>query len=164
MPNTNVDSEIRVRVETFVDDLTELIRTSAVEAVRGALTGGATAPARRGRPKASAKKPKVRKGKRIRRTTEQVEQLAASIQAHVTANSGQRLGDIAKALKVATKDARRPAFALVGAGKLKTTGQRGGTRYFAKGASTASAPKKTRKRKVAKRKVAKRKTRKGKAA
>ena len=68
-----------------------------------------------------------------------------------------------------TKDARRPAFALVDAGTLRTTGQRGGTRYFPKGRAAAKkagkkAAKKKAKRKATKKKAAKRKTKKGKAA
>ena len=62
-----------------------------------------------------------------------------------------------------TKDVRGPAFALVDDGKLKTTGQRGGTRYFAKGAGPRKAAKKATKRKATKRKAAKKKAGKSKA-
>ena len=84
--------------------------------------------------------------------------MSQAVLSHVIANPGQRLGEIALALGEATKDVRRPAFALVEAGELKTTGQRGGTRYFAKNAKASpAAPTKSKAKRKAKRKSAKRK-------
>ncbi|HED66680.1 MAG TPA: hypothetical protein ENJ09_14130 [Planctomycetes bacterium] len=160
----SIETEIQARVEAFVGDLTEMIRAAALEAVREALLGEAPAAPRRkpGRPagkkkakvtkaKSSAAPKRARKGKRVRRTAAQVEALKDKILAHVKAHPGQRLGEIAKALGLVTKDARRPAFLLVEDKMLKTTGTRGGTRYFAGGAKAAPA-KKTTKRKSKKRK------------
>ena len=164
MSKNSIDSEIRARVESFVDDLTDLIRAAAIEAVQVAIAGEQAAPRRRAAKRSGRKAAprKAKRGKRIRRTAAQVEQLGARVIAHVKKSPGQRLGEIAKALGVATKDARRPAFALLEAGQLKTTGQRGGTRYFPKGAKAAAAKtsrkKKVTKRKVTKRRAAKRKT------
>jgi len=166
-----MDAEIRDRVEAFVDDLTQLIRAAAVEAVQMALTGEQAPAGRQARGGRSTKRKaaaprKATAGKRIRRTAEQVEKLGARILAHVKQNPGQRLGDIAKALQVATKDARRPAFAHVDAGTLRTEGQRGGTRYFAGGRAAAkpAAKKKATKRKATKKKAAKRATKKRKVS
>jgi len=162
---TDIDQAIRTRVEAFVDDLTELIREAAVKSVHSAFMGGQpiTSSSGGGRAKRATRRAasgkaatrKAKSGKRIRRSTEDIQQIGAKIKDHVTANPGLRLGAIAKALGISTKDARRPAFALVENGVLKTTGQRGGTRYFPKGAFT---------KKARKHKTAKRKTRKGKAA
>ena len=140
MSSVDNDRAIRERVDAFVDDLSELIRISALEAVQEALAGAAT-PSGRSQPARAARKTARRAtpGKRIRRSSAEVEALQGKILAHVQSHPGQRLGEIAKALNLATKDARRPAFQLVESKALKTTGQRGGTRYFARGASTSAA-------------------------
>ena len=49
MSGTNINQEISSRVESFVQDLAELIRAAALESVREALGGGA-APAPAARP------------------------------------------------------------------------------------------------------------------
>jgi len=159
-----MDAKIRELVDAFVGDLTVLIREAALESVQEALAGGAVAP-RRGRKKAAKKA--AGKAKRIRRTAADVEELGNAILAYVGKHPAQRLGDIAKALGVETKDARRPAFALLDEGKLKTTGQKGGTRYFAKGtvpkaAAAKKATKNTAKKKTTKKKAVKSKAKKAK--
>jgi len=68
--------------------------------------------------------------KRVRRSTEDLERLRGEVLVAVQRDPGKRLGEIAKALGIETKDARRPAFDLVGGGELRTEGERGGTRYF----------------------------------
>jgi len=159
MAKSNIASEIKTLVDTFVGNLTEMIRTSALQSVQEALAGEQVARAPRSR-KAPTTPKKAAKGKRVRRSAAQVEQLGNTIQAHIRKNPGQRLGEIASALGVETKDARRPAFALIEEGKLTTTGQRGGTRYFVK----ETAPKKAApKKKTAAKKAAKEKAAKGKA-
>ena len=166
----NIESDIQARVDAFVEELTEMIRTAAMESIRETLLGELSATPKRkpGRPRKAKKKAKkvvrrakaakpAKRGKRIRRSSELVSQIGEKIFAHVKAHPGLRLGEIARAIGVETKDARRPAFVLVEAKKLKTTGQRGGTRYFATGAKTAGAAKKASKKKAKKRKTAKRK-------
>ncbi len=134
-----MESAIKDRVEEFVVDLTKLIREEALEAVQSALEGETPGVRKtRGRKRKARKtrgRPATKKsGKRVRRTAEQVEALSKSILTHIKKNPGQRLGEIAGSLGVESQDARRPAFALVDGRKLVTTGQRGGTRYYLKGA------------------------------
>jgi len=168
MAKSNIESEIRILVDTFVGDLTEMIRTAALQSVQEALAGEHVARAPKSRKAATTPK-KAAKGKRVRRSAAQVEQLGNTIQAHIRKNPGQRLGEIASALGVETKDARRPAFALIEEGKLTTTGQRGGTRYFVKDTAPKkaapkkkTASKKAGKKKAPAKKAAKKKTAKGK--
>jgi hypothetical protein len=163
MPTT-IDAQIRARIAEFAEELSSLVRQAAVETVQDAL-GGAAAPARRrgpGRPrkaKAAQRKPgrrpgrprstkatkaTTRAGKRIRRSTEDLEVLAGKVLAHVKANQGHRLEEIGAALKVATKDLKRPVANLLEAKKLRTTGQKRGTKYFA--GVGRSAAKKSRKK------------------
>ncbi len=151
-----MESKIKALVDNFVTDLTELIREAALESVRQALAGAPIAKPR-GRKK-TAKKAAPKTGKRVRRTAADVEKLGNAILAHVKLNPAQRLGDIAKGLGVETKDARRPAFALLDEGKLKTTGQKGGTRYFVAGAAPKKKPAVKKAAKKTTKKAAKKKT------
>jgi hypothetical protein len=70
------------------------------------------------------------KGERVRRSTEDLEELAASIRAHVQANPGARLEEISADIDVPSKDLKRPVQLLLGNGELRTEGQKRGTRYF----------------------------------
>jgi hypothetical protein len=60
-----------------------------------------------------------------------VERIAAKVLAHVKANQGHRLEEIGVALKVPTKDLKRPVANLLEAKKLRTTGHMRGTKYVA---------------------------------
>ena len=155
MAKKDIESQIHERIEAFVDDISELVRASALDAVRQALGGVSEAAPprpRRGRPPGAGRTTRARSssGKRLRRTAAEVEQVGTAVLAHVRANPAQRLGDIAKALRMETKDIRRPTFVLVEEGKLRTEGQRGGTRYFT---SSGRAPSKGKTRKKAKKKT-----------
>ena len=134
MPKSNVDQIIQTRIEAFVGQISGLIRESAMDAVRTALGGNGSVPARRagrkpGRP-AKVGRPAGKRSKRVRRSSEAVQELAGSIQAAVAGEPGRRLGEIAKELGEDVKAVRRPAQVLVAEGKLRTMGQRGGTRYY----------------------------------
>ncbi len=174
MAKKNTETELRACIDSFVEELTAIIQRNAVDSAIAALMGGETAkPGRKpGRkPKAkravpAAKKPTRRKraGKRKRRSSEDVNATADAILRYVRANKGQSIAEIGAALKLTTKDMRLPIVKLVGEKKLRTTGQKRGTRYFAGAARGGARPKKkAAKRKRAKRKTAKRKTTKRKA-
>jgi hypothetical protein len=139
MATNNLDSEIQSRISAFLDELSGLVKKQALEAVHEAL--GQSAPARRGpgrprkvsmrpgrRPKAMAKRG-VR-GKRIRRSTEDLAKLQTSVLAQVRSKQGQRLEEIGRALKTDTGVLKRPVAMLLAAKKLKTTGAKRGTKYF----------------------------------
>ena len=140
MTTPHLDSEIASRISAFLHELSGLVKRQALEAVHAAL-GGTAGPARRGpgrprkvsmrpgrAPRAMAK-PAVR-GKRIRRSPEDLAKLQANVLAAVKAKQGQRLEEIGKALKTDTAVLKRPVAMLVAAKKLKTTGARRGTKYF----------------------------------
>jgi len=76
-------------------------------------------------------KPVVR-GKRVRRSPEDLAKLQADVFAAVKSKQGQRLKEIGKALKTDTAELKRPVAMLVEAKKLKTTGAKRGTKYFVK--------------------------------
>ncbi len=170
MPAT--DPRIRVLTDQFVADLTEVIHEAALEAAREALEGaGATARPKRGRKRLTvrrAAKPgrtkRVRKvlprkgdrvsGGRQRRSAQDVDDIAGAVHACVRANPGSSVGEIGEALKLTTKALRLPIQKLLLDGKLRTEGEKRGTRYFAgTGGARKEAPRKTTGKKRATRKA-----------
>jgi hypothetical protein len=138
MANHSLDSEIQSRISSFLDELSLLVKRQALEAVHGAL-GEATSPRRGpGRPRMVAKpgrKPRriatrFARGKRVRRSSEQLAQIGARVLAQVRSNAGQRLEEIGRALKTDTAILKKPVADLLKAKKLKTTGAKRGTKYF----------------------------------
>ena len=155
-----LEQDLRNRVEAFMTDIAELVRESALATVYEALGNGA-APARittRPAPKKATRKVTTRKKGarkatptgRIRRSSEELDALGEAFLAHVKANPGQRLEEIAPALGEPTSDLKRPVAQLLAAKRLRTEGQKRGTRYFA---GSGGARKKTAKK--AKRKAKK---------
>ncbi len=140
-PN-NIDQQIHQRIQSFVSELSGLVRQAAVEAVRSALTGQGSAapaaPAKRGpgRPRKvqagaapAAKAPKAKRGKR---STADVSATAGKLVEYIAKNPGQSIEQIGKGMNIHTKHLKLPAKKLLEDKKLKTTGQRRGTKYFVK--------------------------------
>lgn len=162
MPKSNIESELRSRVEAFVADLTEIIHQAALASVHEAIEGtmGISAPARRGpgRPRKAGKaarkatkRASAKNGGRARRSPEELEQLSSGFLSYVQANPGQRLGEIGAGMGIDTKELKRPVTLLLEAGSIRTEGQRRGTKYFA----GSGGPRKATKRKAAKKKASK---------
>jgi hypothetical protein len=149
MPENTGGQAIRSRIDAFLAELSGFVRASAMEAVQEVLGQGA--PGRRGpgRPRGSGRRgpgrprksgrrrvgrpPLARAGKRVRRSAADLEKIAARVLAHVRSNAGHRLEQIGKALKTETAILKRPIANLLAAKKLRTKGQKRGTRYFAGG-------------------------------
>jgi len=135
---TTIDSALRARIEAFTSDLSTLVKQAALEAVSQALGGAVTAPAKRGPggpAKATSAAPSAkpaRKGKRAKRTPEDVAKMGEAVVAYVAKNPGQSVEQIGKAIGASTKDLALPVIRMIEAKKLKTKGQRRGTRYFTK--------------------------------
>jgi hypothetical protein len=135
MARTTLDTEIRSRIETFLEEISTLFKKAALDSVRAAL-GDDVAPARRGpgRPAKSATgarpvgRPKGRGGKR---SSEQVDEMATQVLAHVKSNPGDSLEAISRGIGVATKELKLPVIKLLSTRQLKKTGQKRGTKYFA---------------------------------
>ena len=134
----NIQQQIEACVQAFVREVSELVRSSAMDAVAGALggsTGGGGAK-HRGRPAGSKNKaPAAAKsggGKRGKRTSEQVDAMALRIYEHVKKNPGSNVEGMAKAFNLKSKDLTLPITKLMATKKLKTTGQRRGTKYHVK--------------------------------
>jgi hypothetical protein len=137
MKNTPIDSALRARIDTFTAEITALVRASALEAVHEALGGTLTiAPAKRGpgRPAKSGVPSPIahpkRRGRPSKRTPEDVAKMGESVVAYVAKNPGQSVEKIGKALGLKTKELALPIIRMIEAKKLRTTGERRGTRYF----------------------------------
>jgi hypothetical protein len=145
MPTSTANAALRARIESFTSDLANIVRAAALEAVGSAL-GAPTAPAKRGpgRPHKSGVPSQIvapkRKGKRAKRTPEDVAKMGEAVVAYVAKNPGQSVEQIKKALGVEKKDLQLPIIRLIEAKKLKTTGQKRGTKYFPAAAATKGAP------------------------
>jgi hypothetical protein len=139
MSTTTIDSALRARIDTFTTEITALVRVAALEAVHSALGGTLTiAPAKRGPgrlPKDAAQSaapaPK-RRGRPAKRTPEDVAKTGEAVVAHVAKHPGQSVEQIGKALGQKTKELALPIIRMIEAKKLRTTGERRGTRYFVK--------------------------------
>jgi DNA-binding NtrC family response regulator len=150
---SNSENEIRSRVETFVNDLSDLVRQAALEAVTEALKkGDVQAPARKvGRPakaaapveaqeekKSAARtrgRPAAPKGGQKRRAGEKrspqiLAQVTEQVFNHIKANAGQGVEQIAKALGTTTKELTLPIRKLLADKKITSKGQKRATRYF----------------------------------
>lgn len=76
---------------------------------------------------------KKRKGKRHRRTPEDVQDTGQDILDYVREFPGQRGEQITTALGMSAKEMRKPMLALIAAKRIGTKGQRRGMTYFPKG-------------------------------
>jgi hypothetical protein len=133
MPNQNLDHEIRSRIDSFLGELSLLVKRQALEAVHEAL-GEATSVRRgpgrrRGSGRRGPGRPR-RAGRRIRRSSEELAKIGARVLAQVRSKAGQRLEEIGRALKTDTAILKKPIADLLKAKKLRTTGAKRGTKYF----------------------------------
>jgi hypothetical protein len=132
MAKNSVNDRIRGRVEAFAEELSALIRDSAMETVREAL-GGVAAPRRGGR--ASASTAPVRGGRREKgqkRDPGEIERLTGRLLDYVKGNAGQRIEQIAAGMGTVTKELNLPVKKLISQKALKTKGQKRATQYFAR--------------------------------
>ncbi len=151
---SDVENDLRSRVDTFVNELSALIRRQALEAVEEVLKKGETshaAPARRpGRPPKAAAAPAAEEKKSAargvvktakvvaapkrrageKRTPAQLGQITEQVYNYIKGNGGQGVEQIAKALATSTKELTLPIRKLLAEKKIGSKGQKRATRYF----------------------------------
>jgi hypothetical protein len=118
---------IRDRIEEFVNQLSHLVRQTALESVQDALgEGGGRGRGRGGR--AALARGGRRKGEK--RSSDQIAETTKAVVSYVRKNPGQGVEAIAKGLGTATKELTLPIRKLVAEKQLKTKGQKRATKYF----------------------------------
>ena len=131
MKTTTLDREIQAKVQTFVAELSSLVKTSALESVQQALGGTAVAARRPARARAGAPLIVRRRGAQGgKRSPEVVAKTDELVLTYVRAHQGQGVEELGKGLRMPTKELKLPIAKLVGTKKLKTKGQKRGTKYF----------------------------------
>jgi len=152
-----MQNDIRTLVDDFTTQLEQMIRRTALEQVVVALGGGAT-PARRGPgrpPKAAGSAPIRPAAKGGKRDAASLDEMGVGILAFVKSNPGQGAIEIAAALKTDVGTIRLPMQKLLADRKVRTQGQRRGTKYFASGGGDSGSvkpkPAPTAKKKTGKR-------------
>jgi hypothetical protein len=129
---SKIDDAVREAVESFVEQLTELIQRAALESVQTALNGG-SAPSQRGssREFSRASVASERHQPGSKRTPAELAALIKKLHAYIAKNPGQRIEKIGTGLGVPTKALVLPVKRLISERKVTTKGQKRATLYFA---------------------------------
>ena len=127
MPNADFNQQIRDAIEAFVEELSVLVRTAALQSVTEVF--GSSGPGgRRGRGGAATGSQRRAKGEK--RSPQALTQLVGRLLTEIKTKPGLRMEQIAKSLGSTTKDLALPAKKLIAEKKIKTKGERRATKYF----------------------------------
>ena len=140
MPRSTLETDIRSRIESLAAELAGMIRQAALESVREALGSDGTAPARRGpgRPRESGRG--NARGRRGRPSVADTDALATKVLAHIKANPGQRVSEIAAALGRQSDEMKPVVAVLLAAKEIRKTGKRRGSKYHRRSGSSRGLP------------------------
>jgi hypothetical protein len=154
---TEIEARINDLVSNFINEITRLARSSALETLERALAGaggtvvkdvrvakaprstggGASAP--------SSSSSSAKRGKGEKRPKAEIVKLQEQVLSHIRSNPGQRIELINKVLGTKTSDLALPLKKLIADGAVDTKGARRATTYFP-GDGSAKATGKKRKR------------------
>lgn len=148
----NVETQIKSRVDSFVAELSAMVKKAALEAVANALKAGEgsapsvakTAGKKRGAapvaakatkaPKAAPAAPAASKRKAgQKRSPDEIAKTTDKLLQYITKNSGQRIEEIAKGVGHSTKELTLPVKKLLNDKKISAKGEKRATRYFMAG-------------------------------
>lgn len=128
---SNFDKLIREKIESFVLELSSLVREAAVHSVTEAFgVPGAVSTGRRGRRGPGRPPSGSSRAKGEKRDPAVLEKLTEELASAIKAKPGLRIEQIAKTLGTSTKELALPAKKLIAAKKIKTRGERRATKYF----------------------------------
>ena len=117
-------------LEAFANDLTNLIRESAMQSVRDALGGEPSGRAGRRGGGSSAAPAGRRLPKGAKRPPDEIVQLTGQLLDYIKSHKGERIEQIAKGMGVSTRELNLPVKKLVAGKSIKTRGQKRATQYF----------------------------------
>jgi hypothetical protein len=138
---SDIETQIEKHIQTFVHQLTALVRAGAIEAVQRSLGGGAThhvAP--RATATTHARPASSHRAKGEKRAPEQIAQTAEGVASYVQSHPGLRVEEIASGIHMDTDDLKLPIIKLLSNKPIRKTGTRRGTRYFGAGGGSVAAP------------------------
>ena len=119
---SDFQTEMNRVVAGFVAQITELARRAAMDMVHNALSKGGSA---------SINGLRGRRGKGIKRTSDELDKLGENFHSFVAKHPGLRIEQINKQLGTSTKDLALPIRKMIADGSLKTKGEKRSTTYFA---------------------------------
>lgn len=126
---STIDDEILEAVESFAEQLKDLIQRAALESVQAALNGGNPPPRGSKRPFAAAAPQPYETGSK--RTPTELAALIKRLHSHIAKNPGLRIEKIGDNLGIPTRALVLPVKRLISQRKLATKGQKRATVYFA---------------------------------
>jgi hypothetical protein len=147
---SNIEDEIRSRVDAFVAELTELVRQAALEAVQNAVNEQMGAPRRplRATPAAASARAASSQGSQgsqgsqasqaaraagkrgEKRSQEELSSLTDRVLEYIQGNSGHGVEQISKALGTSTRELSLPIRRLLADKQIVSRGEKRATRYF----------------------------------
>lgn len=131
--------KIQKAVDRFVEEIQQIVADEARETLMSILGGEqptrrASAPKRGGtRASTPAAAPSRKKGKRVRRSAEDLVAVQEKIVAVLKKQPGVNSEELQDALGMSKQDVQRPLTLLREEGKVKTEGQKRAMRYYPKG-------------------------------
>ena len=126
---SDFQTEITRVVQGFVAQITDLARRAAIDTLESALKGSIGGRGARGGSPSFGSAGRGR-GKGIKRTSDELEDLSDKFVEYVKGNPGLRIEQINKTLGTSTKDLQLPIRKLIAEGVVKVKGQKRSTQYF----------------------------------
>lgn len=111
---------IKQKIETFVTELSQLVRDEAVKSVMGAF----------GAPSGTLSRTPTKRPHNGKRDPGELKELTDLLYGVIKSRPGQRIEQIAKGLGVTTKSLALPAKKLIAAKRVRTKGNRRATTYW----------------------------------
>jgi len=134
MSNANFERQLRATIERFVLELSDIVRSAALQSVTEAFGGSAISgpESRRGArsSKSTAARAGAARGRGQKRPPQELAALVDRLFEAVKANPGLRMEQIAESLGSSTQELALPAKKLLSEKKIKTKGERRATKYF----------------------------------
>jgi hypothetical protein len=132
---SDFQNDMNRAVESFVAQITELARRSAVDTLESAFGGraGRAGGARAALASAMTAMPRLerpRGGRGAKRTAEDIESMSSKFASFVKANPGLRIEQINKDLGTTTKALALPIRKLIAEGMISAKGNKRSTAYF----------------------------------
>ncbi len=130
---SDVNAKIREQIESFVEEIAELVRHSAIESVAEALGGSHLASISDGRRVGNLNRRLLDHRRGGKRSPQEIDATTSLVLDFVCQNPGQGVEQIAKSLGTDTRELTLPIKKLVSQKQLTTQGQKRATKYFAVG-------------------------------